>query len=220
MNAMKSFNQSTELLRFATEAYVVAIACDLLDVNNESDITNANELSLKEVSSRILDMAFQPPDPASILEAMVDASDESEDEDEDDEGYCVCNEDKEGSWVMCNNRVCRRGKWFHLECLNLEMDDLPDGEWFCCGECNEVWKKKREKKQNREKLSKDWVFEYTKALLWRGLGEMARHDTLRENDGPRIIMHWRFDIIEFLTHNHTKYFVFAFRLLTSVSGKT
>ena len=72
-------------------------------------------------------------------------------------------------------------------------------------ECNGEWKKKREKKRNREKSSKDWSFGYTKALLWRGLGEMARYDALRENYGPRIIMHWRFDIIEFMMEPDSKH---------------
>ena len=37
---------------------------------------------------------------------------------------------------------------------------------------------------------------YIKRLLWGGLNNMARHDAVKENDGARMIMHWKFDMFE------------------------
>ncbi|KAK3103574.1 hypothetical protein FSP39_020297 [Pinctada imbricata] len=54
--------------------------------------------------------------------------------------------------------------------------------------------------------------------MWRGIGEMARSDAIKENDGTRMIIHWKCDMPEFYEMNHTKYFIFAFRLLTAVNG--
>ena len=39
---------------------------------------------------------------------------------------------------------------------------------------------------------------YIKRLLWGGLNNMARHDAVKENDGARMIMHWKFDMFEFM----------------------
>ena len=38
---------------------------------------------------------------------------------------------------------------------------------------------------------------YIKILLWRGLNNMDRHDAVKENDGARMIMHWKFVMFEF-----------------------
>lgn len=37
------------------------------------------------------------------------------------------------------------GGWFHLDCLGLEEDDVPDGNWWCSLECKNYQhgKKKR-----------------------------------------------------------------------------
>ena len=44
---------------------------------------------------------------------------------------------------------------------------------------------------------RDMHNEYAKRLLWRGLNDTARHDSVKENDGPRIIRHWRYNMFEF-----------------------
>ena len=52
--------------------------------------------------------------------------------------YCWCGDDL-GSipMVQCENGQCPNGEWFHLECLMLEEDDLPDGDWFCTPQCEQ-----------------------------------------------------------------------------------
>lgn len=50
---------------------------------------------------------------------------------------------------------------------------------------------------SRQHKLKDLKKEYVEKLLWRVLTNMARHDAVKENDGPRIIIHWKFDTFEF-----------------------
>lgn len=71
-----------------------------------------------------------------------------------------------------------------------------------------VAKKGHGKKTTADKL-KDLKKEYLEILLWRGLNNMARHDAVKENDGPRMIIHWKFDMFEFYEKNHPKYFIFG-----------
>lgn len=78
-------------------------------------------------------------------------------------------------------------------------------------------KKGRGKKTTADKL-RDLKKEYVERLLWRGLNNMARHDAVKENDGPRMIIHWKFDMFEFYEKNHPKYFIFGHRLLANLAG--
>lgn len=54
--------------------------------------------------------------------------------------------------------------------------------------------------------------------MWHGLSQKVRRDALRENDGKRIIMHWRFDLLNFYEHNHPKNFHVCHQLLSAISG--
>jgi hypothetical protein len=64
----------------------------------------------------------------------------------------------------------------------------------------------------------DRRYEHTMALLWHGLNYKIRVDAIRENDGPRIITHWRFDLIDLFNKHHPKYVIMAAKLLLNVSG--
>lgn len=39
--------------------------------------------------------------------------------------------------VECDNEEWEEGTWFHLECVGLEEDNIPD-EWFCYDKCRKV----------------------------------------------------------------------------------
>lgn len=65
-------------------------------------------------------------------------------------------------------------------------------QWFC----TEKWKKiSRRKSKKKIKNTKDSVsekgidrkFEYTKAVLIRGMEDKIRRDSVRENDGPSMV---------------------------------
>ena len=46
--------------------------------------------------------------------------------------WCYCQENKGDEMVGCDNDDCPI-QWFHLSCLNLTMEQLPSGDWFCPG---------------------------------------------------------------------------------------
>ena len=52
----------------------------------------------------------------------------------------------------------------------------------------------------------DLIFEYNRAILHRGIGEMVRHKAIRINDGQIMMIHWK-DMLEFYELNHPKYFL-------------
>ncbi|KAL3879135.1 hypothetical protein ACJMK2_031446, partial [Sinanodonta woodiana] len=87
--------------------------------------------------------------------------------------------------IYCDNHSWPKRRRFHLTCLGLSDNDVPVGESFCSGQC-EVMSTKSTKDY---KSNQDHIFENSKALLWRGIGEMACHDAIREGDGDRIISH-------------------------------
>ena len=39
--------------------------------------------------------------------------------------------------IRCRNPSCSHGMWFHLECLNLPAEEVPDGaaDWWCHPAC-------------------------------------------------------------------------------------
>ena len=136
--------------------------------------------------------------------------------------YCICKLDYEGTMIYCNNSECKEGSWFHLECLGMEEEDVPEDDWFCSESCK-VSLTKEGKKQKKQKVSerfRDLRKEYVHGLLWRGLNAIARHDAVKENDGPRMINHWKHDMFEFYERSHPKYFIFGLHLLANVAGAT
>ena len=131
---------------------------------------------------------------------------------------CICKLDIGGGMIYCENKACRRGNWFHYECVGIVEEDIdPDSKWFCCKQCEKVAQKKVGKGKRAADFN-DHKLEYLKCLLWSGLGEMARYDAIKENDGQRMIMHWKYDMINFYEHNHPKYIIYGVRLLCNVSG--
>ena len=109
---------------------------------------------------------------------------------------------------------------------------MPAGDWFCTAQCRMDSGKKSVQSQNPyaitsftddqktsqrapirmniekvnvPKIDLDNKVEYSKSVLWNGLNNIARKDALRENDGERIICHWRFDHPRFQNNHHTKY---------------
>ena len=206
---MHCFNHATDLLRFATESYVIAAACKLSEAEDPDKILedfsgdeNEKWERFFNLCQEITQIAFHP---MKILPS----------DDEPQETYCVCNGEDDGDMVLCENPHCPNGRWFHLECVNLQQEDVPDGDWFC----SEEFQLEKQYDADQE-TNIDHRYEYTKALMWRGLGEMVRNDAVRENDGDRMIRHWRYDLLEFYEQHHPKYFICAHRLLTDVNGGT
>ncbi|XP_061190751.1 uncharacterized protein LOC133198767 [Saccostrea echinata] len=132
--------------------------------------------------------------------------------------YCSCKMDIGGMMLFCSYTKCRKGQWFHIDCLGMSEEDVPEGDWFCSEECRKLKNSRKNKSAISERF-RDLKKEYAHRLLWRGLNDLARADAVSENDGLRVIRHWKFDFMEFYEKHHPKYFVFAHRLLSNVAGE-
>ena len=205
---MHSFNAATDLLQLATESYVIAAACTHLGIDNITDLPkNIQEddaegfAYFNDVASNIVDLAFQP------LE-IVDGSFH--------EPHCICRSDIDDEMVYCKNNSCKRGSWFHLSCMNMTAEDVPERDYYCSVDCAKSSKKRKGVLSSH--TTTDHVYEYSKTLLHRGLGERVRSDAIRQNDGERMLMHWKYDMLEFESMNHPKHFIEGYSLLTDVNG--
>ena len=208
-NVRACFNEATDILRFSTEAYVVATALDFLRYDSFEhlpDTINDAQQKLDSVADYIVDMCYMPPDVTNILNANTNQKEEFP--------YCSCHADTGEEVILCDNKKCTFGQWFHLSCHQISQEEIESPLWFCSSKC----KAKHFSSSPTATDNCDHVYEYSRALLWRGLGEMVRHRSLRENDGNKIIRNWRFDMTDFFQYNHTKYFLAGHRLLSDTNG--
>ena len=60
----------------------------------------------------------------------------------------------------------------------------------------------------------DHVLNYTKALVWEGLYNMARRDAIKEGDGEAMTDFWKMDMVLFWARKHLKDFTTCHRMLT------
>uniref|UniRef100_A0A8W8IKI6 Zinc finger PHD-type domain-containing protein n=1 Tax=Magallana gigas TaxID=29159 RepID=A0A8W8IKI6_MAGGI len=83
---------------------------------------------LKDVAGRVVQLIWHDPRVNKIL-----ASDE---EKENNYTYCLCKTDlgDDVPMVFCSGIHCPGNRWFHLQCLNMEEDDIPD-EFYCSDDC-------------------------------------------------------------------------------------
>ena len=94
-----------------------------------------------------------------------------------------------GNLLLCDNCV----RSFHLECLKLEEDDIPEGNWFCpiCTMQKEVKerkeKKKNDVKQEMDEAQRKRLIKNEKRRLWRRKKkeeEEAMKNKLNLSGGP------------------------------------
>ncbi|TMW60247.1 hypothetical protein Poli38472_000289 [Pythium oligandrum] len=85
--------------------------------------------------------------PKKRAKKSADASADDTDEGWSDHNRWYCNICKDGGELLCCDR-CPRA--FHMVCLGMPDDSIPDTEWFCkmCSECLD---RRRVKKESREK---------------------------------------------------------------------
>ncbi|KAK3102183.1 hypothetical protein FSP39_009426, partial [Pinctada imbricata] len=116
------------------QAYVTAAACKFLGISSPKQTPdNIEDLhrAFEDVCKHVLILAFHPPETAKTLTAIYEAEDSDSSENENVQ-YCVCRQsDEDAEMVLCENPLCKRGKWFNLRCLGLSPDQLPDKKWFC-----------------------------------------------------------------------------------------
>ena len=46
---------------------------------------------------------------------------------------CPCGKDDDDFMIGCDTKECRF-QWYHYECVGLDGETIPEGDWFC-GEC-------------------------------------------------------------------------------------
>ncbi|ODV61240.1 uncharacterized protein ASCRUDRAFT_70439 [Ascoidea rubescens DSM 1968] len=52
---------------------------------------------------------------------------------EEEQTYCICQQFAYGEMIACDNTECPHGGWFHVSCLNINIDHLPNASWYCNG---------------------------------------------------------------------------------------
>ena len=76
----------------------------------------------------------------------------------------------------------------------------------------------RELSKRAQDERSDGVREYARCLVWRGVNDLVRRSAVRRNDGDAMVRHWKFDMLEFHSKRHPKYFLLGHNFLTSVHG--
>nr|XP_002736791.1 PREDICTED: uncharacterized protein LOC100378528 [Saccoglossus kowalevskii] len=141
---MDNMNEVTDLLTFTTEGLVSLLCIKLLGLDDIDDkpanspCEERKELRqqyLQTVSKNVVTHVWPVIDTCSISQAA------NSDDEEDARVFCICDPD-EGvdceTWIECSaGKSCALGRWYHIECVNLEEDNLPgeDEEWWCSPDC-------------------------------------------------------------------------------------
>ncbi|KAK3105421.1 hypothetical protein FSP39_024916 [Pinctada imbricata] len=113
-----AFNHVSEFLYVVTVGYTVLLAMDLL---NMKDLDEANvSLTLDDVTDTIVHKIWMETNYDAVINPD---SDQPYD-------YCYCKEENEEDMIECSGPRCRCGKWFHLTCIQMTQDEVPDGDWF------------------------------------------------------------------------------------------
>ena len=132
-DVLQCFNEATDLLRFATEAYIIAMALECLGCKSVEEkpgaLNNGQDPKtlLYDVSRSIVEKCYIPPDYDRILRANVN--------DNELFPYCVCKEDTGEDMIACDYKGCPSGSWFHFSCYNIKEEDTTAELWFCSDKC-------------------------------------------------------------------------------------
>lgn len=214
-----SYDHSLFFMEALTESYIVAAALDHMNMNGMKDDLDEGAAQMvgeifEEVCDHVAGMGTEVPS------SFTGDISQNPCPDQDEYEFCLCKKDTGGKMLECKNSDCPSGKWFHLQCIDISEEDIPKvkKKWYCSPKCHPSKKRARECSTTDQDTTRDSIYEYTRALLWHGITTLSRKDAIQENDGPRIIRHWKYDIIQFARLHHYKYFKLALNLLTSVQG--
>ncbi|XP_070559583.1 uncharacterized protein [Ptychodera flava] len=156
-NISHCINDVESLLNFTTEAMVVLAAMKLLNITDidarpeNAPTEDADKPAyLGSLAADIVSLVWPSIDYQSIHDVVNDGEHDDDedddhydgsDDDEEDEGvYCLCDsnnamEDDFG-WIECSRRgKCHKSRWYHLHCVDIDPDNIPKGDWWCCEDC-------------------------------------------------------------------------------------
>ncbi|KAH3797372.1 hypothetical protein DPMN_150952 [Dreissena polymorpha] len=124
----------------------------------------------------------------------------------DERTNCVCKKKRTDiPMVECCNILCQMGIWFHMDCVKLQSLPTEAELWFCCCSCKTTGVVRSQ--------TRDMSYRHSKALLFQILGDMIRHDAVKENDGPGMLMYWKCDLLWLYANHHPKYVILGHRLI-------
>jgi hypothetical protein len=219
-NVKESFNYNEEFLEFCTEGYIILLALNILEMGSLTETPDVEDkvTCLHSVASKVIDKVFQSALP--VVQSITKTGERTPLDDEPPVyPFCICNIERPGAvMIFCNNRNCPRGIWFHIECIDMEEEDIPEGHWYCCDDCEHQKSSRRTRKKTTATNLTDYKMDYALLLIWKGLSQMSRRDAIRENNGKMIIIHWKYDLLQFFCKHHPKYFLLCSRLLLAVNG--
>ncbi|CAC5412942.1 unnamed protein product [Mytilus coruscus] len=146
-NIMSCFNKADELLEFTTKVYVILAMMNILGFKTIDDELDEEDhsLILSKVSNEIVNQIYPTTNTKEILNVISDKS-------LDQSLYCICKLESGGEMVYCGNKKCKFGQWFHLDCIGLSEDEIPEGDWFCSEVCTKEFSSTK-----RGKKSKLWI---------------------------------------------------------------
>lgn len=215
-NIFTCFNSASDLLHFSTEGHVCAYVQQYISegkykVSEMSTVDKSN--LLHDACASLITFIYEEVKVQNILHVRTVGG--------KSKAYklCLCKYDHAGEgMVYCENTNCPNGQWFHYECVGLQEEDIPDGDYFCSTYCEQVHKIKNDIARGVENTGNDSRSEYARVLMWRGLNDMIREDGTKENYGSRIIRHWKLDLLDFEMDHHPKYITYGPKLLLNVNG--
>lgn len=65
----------------------------------------------------------------------------------------------------------------------------------------------------------DFLFNYTRAVVWEGLYHMTRRDAIQEGDGDAMMDFWRMDLVLLWTRQHLQLFNSSHQMITGTSPR-
>jgi hypothetical protein len=116
-------NNSTNISKAAMDILNLKSVDDVIDDSKEQLDT-----ILSDVSKAIVDHIYQKSNTNEIINVAVDKSVATR-------LHCVCKLEAGGDMIYYFNKNCQFGQWFHLECIGLSDDDIPEVSWFCSEIC-------------------------------------------------------------------------------------
>lgn len=63
----------------------------------------------------------------------------------------------------------------------------------------------------------DFLFNYTRAVVWEGLYHMARRDAIQEGDGDAMADFWRMDLVLLWNREHLQLFNSSHHMITGTA---
>ncbi|CAG7717092.1 unnamed protein product [Allacma fusca] len=213
LDIKSKFNETYTFFNLVWQSYVLAMACEKLNIIRLDEIPESlvglthNDLciALDSLVNEIISFSWHSIQPACTQDK-----------------YCICSasfdsEDDQASWIACDYRECHHKQWYHTTCVTadgivgsddesqIHSEDEEDADtqksikqafrkkkkWYCSSQCRQA--------------TRDKKVMYSKAVIFCGLMHEGLRDAVRENDANRLIVHTKYNLIQYVNKRHTTY---------------